>query len=135
MSRDVVVTDIDINTTDDWKPAEEVYELYNTSLPSRSGELGGAIVRVLSVDPETGATTTILKVPAGWQTPPSREKHSVLQEEFILSGELSFGGIDLKPPAYISMPAGTWHGPAIAKTDCVLISICYGPLDVTFEEA
>lgn len=132
MSRDVVATNVGVDDVE-WKTVEEFYDF---SGGKGSSPTSGGLVHLLSQDPDTGATTTLLKLPAGWQTPAGmQEKHTYAQEEILLSGELSFNGVDFRAPAYISMPGAVVHGPGITKTECVLLAICYGPFDVTYVKA
>ena len=90
----------------------------------------GLLVKVLSVDDETGASTVLVKAPPGWSTV-APEVHNVLQEGFILEGTYHNGDVQLRAPAYFCLPPGTVHGPARSEGHVVL-SMLSGPLDITY---
>ncbi len=122
MSRPTVMG---VNLDDmDWEPAESLWGETGETIP------GGLLVKVLSVDPETGASTVLVKAPPGWSTS-SAEVHSVLQEGFIVEGTYYNGDVELNAPAYFCLPPGTVHGPARSDGHVVL-SMLSGPLDITY---
>lgn len=88
-------------------------------------------VAVLSWDPETDASTLLVRLPAGWGTP-GPESHSVLQEELLLEGEFTFGGTTFRAPAFFSFPAGHVHGPAHTATGALLLVTLSGPFDIKY---
>ena len=45
-------------------------------------------VTILSWDEETGASTTLVRLPPGWSTP-GPEFHTVVQEDILLEGDIS----------------------------------------------
>ena len=122
MSRPVIMG---INLDDvEWEPAEGMWSDTGVEIPS------GLLVKVLSVDAETGASTVLVKAPAGWSTE-AAEIHSVLQEGFVLEGVYHNGDVELRAPAYFCFPPGTVHGPARSEGHVVL-SMLSGPLDITY---
>ena len=121
MSRPVVMG---INLDEvDWEPAESLWSETGEAVPT------GLLVKILSVDDETGASTVLVKAPPGWTTD-APEVHSVLQEGFILEGTYHNGDVELRAPAYFCLPPGTVHGPARSEGHIVL-SMLSGPLDIT----
>lgn len=120
-----VIMGIDLDAIE-WQTAEEVYggERAGLDVPS------GVLVKVLSVDEQTGASVTLLKAPPGWTTP-RPEYHSVTQEGFLLEGREIKGDLDLRAPAYYCYPPGTVHGPVYSYGHTSLI-ILSGPFDITY---
>ena len=109
----------------EWTPAEALWgEAGAEPLPS------GLMVKVLSIDSETGASTVLVKAPPGWHTD-AAEVHSVLQEGYVLEGTYYNGDVELNAPAYFCLPPGTPHGPARSDGHVVL-SMLSGPLDITY---
>lgn len=122
MSRPVIMG---INLEEvEWEPAESLWSETGVDLPS------GLEVKVLSVDDQTGASTVLVKAPAGWSTT-APEIHSVLQEGYILEGTYYNGDVKLTAPAYFCLPPGTAHGPARSDGHVVL-SMLSGTLDITY---
>lgn len=72
---------------------------------SKSGFASGAKLRPLRVDPETGASTLILDLPAGLVA--TAQASSAGQDWFLLSGTLQIGSAVLKAGAYCYYPAGS----------------------------
>jgi hypothetical protein len=107
----------------EWAPAETLWDDTGEAVPT------GLLVKVLSVDAGTGASTVLVKAPPGWTTD-APEVHSVLQEGFILEGTYHNGDVELRAPAYFCLPPGTVHGPARSEGHVVL-SMLSGPLDIT----
>ena len=115
-----------------WKPLEELW----------GGEVGveiptGLLVKVLSVDDETGASTVLIKAPPGWSTD-SPEVHSVLQEGFVIEGTYHNGEYEVRAPGYFCLPPGTVHGPArpgpARSEGHVVLSMLGGSLDITYTD-
>ncbi|MEQ8510162.1 MAG: DUF4437 domain-containing protein [Rhodospirillaceae bacterium] len=69
------------------------------------GERQSLDVKVLSVDPETGGSSAIVRYPAGWQQ--SGARYLSCHEEFlVLEGSLNLNGKDYGSYAYANLPAG-----------------------------
>lgn len=83
----------------------------------------GATLQVLSDDPDTGALTGVLTLPAGFATDGAVASQCDLQL-FVLEGELAIGGHVLQPGAYCFHPAGSPQGAwsARATTRALLIA-------------
>ncbi len=68
-----------------------------------------AQMRPLSADPETGAATELLDLPAGWRAPAGRFGAGV--EILVVDGGLAIGDYRLKRFSYSYLPAGVAAGP------------------------
>lgn len=110
----------------EWEPSEAIWSDTGVEIPT------GLLIKILSVDDETGASTVLIKAPPGWSTE-SPEVHSVLQEGFILEGTYHNGDVELSAPAYFCLPPGTVHGPARSEGHVVL-SMLSGSLDITYQD-
>ena len=108
-----------------WITAEEMWGHTDLDVPT------GVLVKVLSRDDETGATTTLIKTPPGWSTP-QPEYHSVYQEDILLEGECYFGDKHLTAPAYLSFPPGFVHPVCRTETGCTMLVTLSGPFDITY---
>ena len=118
------VTGIDL-TAVAWKTVEEVY-----------GDVGfqtvpGELVCVLTEDAQTGGSTVLVKLPAGWGSD-APERHSCLQEEVLLEGDLTIAGVELVAPAYLGFPPGFPHGPVSTRDGCIVLATHDGPIDVEY---
>lgn len=91
-------------------------------------------VAILSWDAETGASTTLLRLPPGWHTP-GPEFHSVVQEDILLEGDISFGGKKFTAPAYFCFPANYVHQQARTENGALMMVTLSGPFDITYPEA
>ncbi len=108
-----------------WQKGEEIWGATpNLDVP------GGVQVKMLRLNPDTGARTTILKAPPGWFTP-KPERHSVKQEGLLLEGAEVKGSKALKPLSYYCYPPGTIHGPAQSDGHTALI-LLHGPFDIEY---
>ena len=111
----------------EWKPLEELWgDEVGVEIPT------GLVVKVLSVDDETGASTVLIKAPPGWSTD-APEVHKVLQEGFVVEGTYHNGEHEVKAPGYFCLPPGTVHGPARSDGHIVL-SMLGGDLDITYTD-
>jgi quercetin dioxygenase-like cupin family protein len=91
----------------------------------------GVRMAVLTEDPETGASTALYRMPPGWQTS-GPESHTVLQEELVLEGEITIGGVSLVPGSYACFPPGQVHGPAHTEDGVLMLVMLSGPFDITY---
>ena len=79
-------------------------------------------VKVLSRDPETGACTTIVRYPAGWERPEPR--HLNCHEEIlVLDGMLEINGTDHPPYSYTHLPAGFTRASVSAPRGAVVLTM------------
>ncbi|MDX6474281.1 MAG: hypothetical protein QOK22_3097 [Gaiellaceae bacterium] len=120
MSRKSVHFNLD---TVEWKPLGEV-------MPSYQQSSAGAEAKFLNEDPDTGAFTMVVKLPAG-TADPARGSHASDEEMFLLEGDLTIDGESFKAPAYWHFPAGTVHGDARTDGGATLIEAFTGPCDFT----
>jgi Domain of unknown function (DUF4437) len=94
----------------------------------------GAGRKWLRRDPLTGDDTWILG------TLPLRngrrpEKHPVVEEMYLISGELIGPQGVMRPGAYFWRPPEVWHGPYGSKTGCLMLfRTVGGPLSTTYTE-
>ncbi|MBL8644475.1 MAG: DUF4437 domain-containing protein [Rhodospirillaceae bacterium] len=65
----------------------------------------GALSKVLSADPDTGAETALMKYPAGWHMGAAHYLESD-EEFFVFDGELWVGSVAYKKGDYAYLPAG-----------------------------
>ncbi len=91
----------------------------------------GEMVAVVSEDPATGASTVLIKLPPGWKSQ-GPERHTCLQEELLLEGDLSLEGRELAPFSYLCFPAGHVHGPLSTRNGCIVLAWHDGPVDVEY---
>jgi hypothetical protein len=106
-----------------WTPVEELAP----SIPA------GPLIKMLSLDEETGAHTMLFKAPPGWSTP-KPESHTVQQEDLLLDGECTFGERRLTAPAYLCFPAGYVH-PAVRTDEGFTMLVTFsGPFDVEYHD-
>ena len=89
----------------------------------------GLIIRVVNVDPETGARTLMVDIPAGWEQPVAHW-HSADEEFYVLAGELESGKSRYRAGHYVFRPAGSLHGPTRALAATTLIYWHEGPFDI-----
>ena len=124
MSRSsLYVPDLDVL---EWKPLGEI----TPGLPQASRDALRAEAKLLNTDPDTGAFTMVVKLPAG-AGDPTRGSHSSDQELFLLEGDLTLDGERLQAPAYWHFPAGTTHGDSHTENGAILINAFTGPYDFT----
>ena len=92
-------------------------------LPWQQGSCGKAradvLARVLSTDPETGASSQLLQYPPGWARP-EPEVLLVDEEFFVLTGSLSIGSRTYGPRSYAFLPAG-WLRHGASSSDGALV--------------
>jgi hypothetical protein len=93
------------------------------TLPWSEGLYGGTrpdvAVRMLSLDDETGASSTLVRYPPGWARP-EPERLAADEELLVLSGSLIVGGQRFRPFDYGFWPAG-WERPASSSPDGAVV--------------
>lgn len=82
----------------------------------------GCEVRVLSVDPSDGASTCIVKIPAGWRHTETFVTDAP-EQLYVLSGDLHKGEISYTEGNYAYRPAGATHGPMWSEGGCTLLAM------------
>jgi quercetin dioxygenase-like cupin family protein len=84
---------------------------------------------VLHKDAATGGVTVLRKFHAGTLVP--AHIHPGADESvYVLSGEWDESGTIYGPGSYFHAPKGTAHGPHLARTEVVSLTIFSGPLTV-----
>jgi hypothetical protein len=129
----VALHGIDLQNVE-WKRTEEIWEVAGLKgegpgIRVSSGGLGYE----LNSDPETGAKTWLIKLPAGWKTA-APEVHSARQEYVLLEGDITFAEEDFEAPTYFCVPAHSIHGPTTTKEGCVMVLMHAGPFDISYPE-
>jgi hypothetical protein len=84
----------------------------------------GACTRTLSCDPDTGATTLLVSLPAGWAAPEGFFTADV--EFYIMQGELVSNGYRLARHTYGFLPAGVVYGRLQASSPVTLLWFTHG---------
>ena len=105
---------------------------YTTSAneqPWKPGPYPGVELLLLHKNDATGGVTVLRKFHAGVTVP--AHLHPLANESvYILSGEWEESGVVYKPGAFFHAPKGERHGPHVAKTEVVSLTIFDGPLTV-----
>jgi hypothetical protein len=109
-----------------WKPLSEITPDY----PQESLDALRAEAKLMNHDPDTGASTLVVRLPAG-AADPARGSHSVDQEMFLREGDLTIDGATFHAPAYWFFPAGTIHGGASTEGGAIVIESFTGAVDFT----
>lgn len=76
----------------------------------------GARIKELSDDASTGRTVFILELAPDTNFP--THTHGGVEEVFLLSGDLTSGGIEMQPGDYQRAAAGTKHSSLYSRTGC-----------------
>ncbi len=91
--------------------------------PLLLGSAGGD-VRILSHDPESGALTALVNLPAAWTLPAGRFTASV--EFYLLTGTLMTEGYAASHHTYAFIPAGVSIGPMQTRSPVTLLWFTHG---------
>ena len=95
----------------------------------QSGPYPGVELLVLHKNDVTGGVTVLRKFKQGVTVP--AHVHPVANESvYILSGEWEESGVTYSSGAFFFAPRGERHGPHIAKTEVISLTIFDGPLTV-----
>lgn len=99
------------------------------ALPWQRGLYGGARpdvdVKMLSLDSDTGASTAIVRYPAGWERR-TAETLGTDEEFFVLAGELAINGRRYGGMHYGYLPAGHERRHAVSSKGAVLLTFFEG---------
>jgi hypothetical protein len=95
------------------------------NLPWRAGDLWGVRPgvesKVLSLDPDDGASSLLVRYPANWRL--DREGALSADEEFlVLHGALSIGGQIYRDKSYAHLPEGYARGSMASEAGAVVLS-------------
>ncbi len=95
----------------------------------KPGPYPGVELMMLHKNEQTGGVTVLRKFHAGVRIP--AHIHPEANESvYVLSGEWEEAGTKHTTGAFFFAPRGTTHGPHIAKTEVVSLTIFDGPLTV-----
>ena len=93
------------------------------------GPYAGVELMVLHKNEQTGGVTVLRKFQAGL-TVPAHIHPEANEFVYVLSGEWEEAGKTYTNGAYFFAPRGVAHGPHLAKTEVVSLTIFDGPLTV-----
>ena len=93
------------------------------------GPYPGVELMLLHENPQTGGVTVLRKFHAG-MTIPAHIHPEANEFVYILSGEWEEAGISYTTGAFFFAPRGLAHGPHVAKTEVISLTIFDGPLTV-----
>jgi quercetin dioxygenase-like cupin family protein len=94
----------------------------------------GPLSKVLREDPETGGSTSMVRLPPGY-THPHLSFHQHTQEQFLLEGTVNETGVERHALAYWCHPPGEVHGKSFTLEDgCTSLLLFDGPWEVTIVE-
>jgi quercetin dioxygenase-like cupin family protein len=98
-------------------------------IPWQLGPYPGVELKVLHKNPDTGGVVVLRKFQAGITVP--THTHPLANEwAYILSGEWEESGVGYQNGALFFAPKGIQHGPHVAKTEVISLTIFDGPLTV-----
>lgn len=93
------------------------------------GPYAGVELKVLHKNPDTGGVVVLRKFSAGITVP--AHTHPLANEwAYILTGEWEESGTTYKNGTIFFAPKGTQHGPHMAKTEVISLTVFDGPLTV-----
>ena len=105
---------------------------YITNQAEKSWQQGpypGVELLLLHKNEKTGGVTVLRKFKAGHTIP--AHVHPLANETvYILSGEWEESGVAYGPGAFFFAPRGERHGPHVAKTEVVSLTMLDGPLTI-----
>jgi len=84
---------------------------------------------LLHQNAQTGGVTVLRKFHAG-MTIPAHIHPEANEFVYLLSGEWEEAGVSYTTGAFFFAPRGTPHGPHVAKTEVISLTIFDGPLTV-----
>ena len=93
------------------------------------GPYPGVELLFLRRDEATGGVVVLRKFHAG-VTVPAHIHPKANESVYVLSGEWEENGVTYTTGAYFFAPAGLRHGPHVAKTEVISLTVFDGPLTV-----
>ena len=93
------------------------------------GPYPGVELMMLHKNEQTGGVTVLRKFHAG-VTVPAHIHPQANESVYILSGEWEESGVTYSTGAFFFAPRGVAHGPHVARTEVVSLTIFDGPLTV-----
>jgi quercetin dioxygenase-like cupin family protein len=95
----------------------------------KPGPYPGVELMVLHQNEQTGGVTVLRKFRAG-VTVPAHVHPQANEFVYVLSGEWEESGVTYTTGAFFFAPRGVAHGPHVAKTEVISLTIFDGPLTV-----
>jgi quercetin dioxygenase-like cupin family protein len=95
----------------------------------KPGPYPGVELLVLHQNEQTGGVTVLRKFLAG-VTVPAHIHPQANETAYILSGQWEESGVIYSPGTCFFAPKGELHGPHVAKTEVISLTIFDGPLTV-----
>jgi len=93
------------------------------------GPYPGVELLVLHKSEETGGLTVLRKFHAG-TTVPAHIHPQANESAYVLSGEWEEEGVVYTTGAFLFAPRGELHGPHLARTEVISLTVFDGPLTV-----
>jgi len=93
------------------------------------GPYPGVELMLLHKNDQTGGVTVLRKFHAG-MTIPAHIHPEANESVYVLSGEWEEAGVTHTTGAFFFAPRGSTHGPHVARTEVVSLTIFDGPLTV-----
>ncbi len=97
--------------------------------PWQPGPYEGVELKILHKNEATGGVVVLRKFAAG-RTIPAHTHPLANEWAWILSGEWVEDGVSYTSGTLFFAPRGTQHGPHVAKTEVVSLTVFDGPLSV-----
>lgn len=98
--------------------------------PWQPGPYDGVELKILHKNPETGGVVVLRKFQAGVTVP--AHTHALANEwAWILSGEWVESEVTYTAGTLFQAPKGVQHGPHVAKTEVISLTMFDGPLTVS----
>jgi anti-sigma factor ChrR (cupin superfamily) len=87
----------------------------------RAGDAPALFVRPLAADRERGYRTSIVRMEPGAVYPSHR--HAEVEETFLIEGDLTVNGVEMRPGDYCRAEAGTVHTAVSTRNGCVFLAL------------
>ncbi len=105
------------------------YTTHQTAKNWQPGPYAGVELLVLHKNETTGGVTVLRKFAAGLAVP--AHVHPQANESvYVLSGEWEESGVKYGPGSFFFAPRGVRHGPHVALTEVISLTVFDGPLTV-----
>lgn len=95
----------------------------------KPGPYPGVEISILHKNDQTGGVTILRKFHAG-ATVPAHVHPEANESAYVLSGEWEEDGVAHGPGAFFFAPKGQRHGPHVAKSEVISLTVFDGPLTV-----
>ena len=105
------------------------YMVNADELPWQSGPYAGVDLKILHTDPDTGGVVVLRRFGAG-VTVPAHIHPTANEWAYVVSGVWEESGTEHGPGTLFHAPKGKSHGPHVARTEVVSLTMFDGPLTV-----